>query len=60
MKLTVRFFLIVAACAQDANDARSINSAGCGKRITDMDPTHVKVVGGQRADPEDWGWQVMQ
>jgi len=24
-----------------------------------LDPTHVKVVGGQRADPEDWGWQVI-
>ena len=50
---------IVAAYAQSANDAQSINSAGCGKRITDMDPSHVKVVGGQRADPEDWGWQVI-
>ena len=34
-----------------------INSAGCGRRVSEIDSTH-KVVGGVKADPEDWGWQV--
>lgn len=58
----MKFLIIVAALLVSANcqlsdDATRINSEGCGRRVSEIDSTH-KVVGGVKADPEDWGWQV--
>jgi len=60
----MKFLILIAALVacvscQGPNDEKQINPAECGLRINQIDPTHVnKVVGGIRADPEDWGWQV--
>lgn len=51
--------LIVNAYAQ----TNTINPAQCGRRIGDIRPGKreepPKVVGGVRADTEDWGWQIL-
>ena len=54
------FLALLVACAY-AQDATQLNPAGCGRRISDIRPGKRdadKVVGGVRADPEDWGWQI--
>lgn len=49
-------FLVSLAIAQESS---VINEPECGRRISEIrgrEPN--KVVGGQKADPEDWGWQT--
>ena len=56
------FIAIMAALAyaQQADDATNINDPSCGRRYNEIVglPSDDKVVGGQKADPQDWGWQV--
>lgn len=54
------FLAILAVLAYAQDDSTSFNDPDCGRRICDIKGTtcNNKVVGGQRADPEDWGWQV--
>jgi len=54
------FLALLVACVY-AQDATTLNPSGCGRRISEIKPGKRdadKVVGGQRADAEDWGWQI--
>lgn len=51
--------LILYTNAQSIDDQFKINMDECGMRIHDLKPYRpYKIIGGNRADPEDWGWQV--
>ena len=54
------FLALLVACAY-AQDATTLNPSGCGRRISDITGKRDadKVVGGVKADPQDWGWQVL-
>jgi hypothetical protein len=61
MKFLIVLAAIVAcAYAQAAGDAKALNSSGCGKRLSDFTGKRDadKIVGGNRAKPGDWAWQV--
>ena len=56
--------LIVSAYSQEANDEKSINPAGCGRRLSSLIarvPSEApgKVVGGKEAIVGDWNWMVL-
>lgn len=52
-------FLAFLASLAIAQDSSVINEPGCGRRIGEIRGKEAdKVVGGVRADPEDWGWQT--
>lgn len=56
----VVFLAFLVACAY-AQDATTMNPSGCGRRLSDIRPGKReadKIVGGVKANPEDWGWQV--
>ncbi|RNA17655.1 serine protease 27-like [Brachionus plicatilis] len=43
-----------------ARDSSTFNSLECGRRISEIRGERLnKIVGGQQADPEDWGWQAL-
>ncbi|RNA07973.1 plasma kallikrein [Brachionus plicatilis] len=51
--------LILFALAIDRQTQCFINPPECGRRIEDIKAERLnKIVGGQQADSEDWGWQV--
>jgi secreted trypsin-like serine protease len=52
------FLAALVALAYAQSDI--FNEPECGRRISEIRgrETPDKVVGGQKADPEDWGWQV--
>ncbi|RNA13099.1 serine protease 27-like [Brachionus plicatilis] len=54
------FLLIQVSFGLNANSAKStFNSPECGRRINEIRGERLnKIVGGQQAVPEDWGWQV--
>lgn len=37
----------------------TINAPECGRRIDSIRGRLPKIVGGNEADPEDWGWQIL-
>ena len=52
-------FFLASVYAQGSDDPFNVNPSNCGTRfvVGDNDNMH-RIVGGQRADSEDWGWQV--
>jgi len=54
------FLAVLAALAYAQDDSTTFNDPDCGRRSCEIKGTTCsnKVVGGQKADPEDWGWQV--
>lgn len=53
----MKFLIVLAALVAlaVADDSRSVNPTGCGRRPF---ATKNKIVGGQQAVPGDWGWQI--
>lgn len=57
--LIVLAVILATAFAQQNGDTTKLNPPNCGKRLPRLDPDNGnKVVGGEIADREDWGWQI--